>query len=795
MPPPPRPIIARRCAPIPRTPSCCGRAFLSAARRGRRRRGRPARRAASCRSTRTTRIARLVHRRARRLKQKQYQAARAATSTQSVRGPITDLTATLADRLGQLRRQRCQGRGRRSIDKLPGADWYALFKDLHAGLILDPRRQQEGCRQALRAGLQKLDSTRRCASSRPMAAGCRATARKHDALKVFEAFDEAAAAPSADRRRRWTRSRPARSCRRWSTVAQAGAAEVLLRPRRGARPPRRRGSRPRLSAARALSRRRSHPLALLSLADLYEAMKKPQLAIKVYRARAGEFAAASQRRDPARRPISTRSTRTEEATRASQEADRRAIRRISKRCMALGNHRARPQEVTAECARRLHQGHRALIGQAREVELAGVLFPRHLQRARQAVAEGGSRSEEGAGAVSRSAACAELSRLFLDRSGRQSRRRHDDDPARGRAACRTTATSSTRSAGPITASAIYEEAVKHLERAVELKPEDPTINDHLGDAYWRVGRKLEARFQWAHAARPEARAGRAAEDRGQDRARHARRLRARRQPRSKTRARPATAAEPESRSGPRGADRHRGCRRCSMTGLRQGQPEPPCRGRRADGYHELESVVAFADFGDHLTLAPGGELKLVTPWAAGRGLRRYRGQPGGQGCQGVRGGRADLNLGALRSTRCFRWPPGWAAARPMPRRRCSCSHNAAMPCRSIMPTSAGGRAGHRGRRAGVPVLARLRHDRRRRAAPAAGAAEHALRAWSIRACLLPPRTCSRRWACATANCWSAQRPSLDAPAWPERASRSPIGSTFSKPWPTISKPLRCASSL
>src|SRR5262249_27731609 len=44
-----------------------------------------------------------------------------------------------------------------------------------------------------------------------------------------------------------------------------------------------------------------------------------------------------------------------------------------------------------------------------------------------------------------------------------------------------------------------EEAVKHLERAVELKPEDPTINDHLGDAYWKVGRVLEARFQWSHA--------------------------------------------------------------------------------------------------------------------------------------------------------------------------------------------------------------------------------------------------------------------------------------------------------
>ena len=25
------------------------------------------------------------------------------------------------------------------------------------------------------------------------------------------------------------------------------------------------------------------------------------------------------------------------------------------------------------------------------------------------------------------------------------------------------------------------------------------INDHLGDAYWKVGRKLEASYQWSHA--------------------------------------------------------------------------------------------------------------------------------------------------------------------------------------------------------------------------------------------------------------------------------------------------------
>jgi len=35
-------------------------------------------------------------------------------------------------------------------------------------------------------------------------------------------------------------------------------------------------------------------------------------------------------------------------------------------------------------------------------------------------------------------------------------------------------------------------------------------------------------------------------------------------------------------------------------------------GRRADGYHELESVVAFADCADRLTLRPGPELNLVT---------------------------------------------------------------------------------------------------------------------------------------------------------------------------------------
>lgn len=45
----------------------------------------------------------------------------------------------------------------------------------------------------------------------------------------------------------------------------------------------------------------------------------------------------------------------------------------------------------------------------------------------------------------------------------------------------------------------YRDAVRTLERAVELEPEDATINGHLGDAYWAVGRRIEAEYQWRRA--------------------------------------------------------------------------------------------------------------------------------------------------------------------------------------------------------------------------------------------------------------------------------------------------------
>ena len=45
----------------------------------------------------------------------------------------------------------------------------------------------------------------------------------------------------------------------------------------------------------------------------------------------------------------------------------------------------------------------------------------------------------------------------------------------------------------------YDNAVEHLEKAVEAAPADATINEHLGDVYWQVGRTNEARFQWERA--------------------------------------------------------------------------------------------------------------------------------------------------------------------------------------------------------------------------------------------------------------------------------------------------------
>ena len=42
----------------------------------------------------------------------------------------------------------------------------------------------------------------------------------------------------------------------------------------------------------------------------------------------------------------------------------------------------------------------------------------------------------------------------------------------------------------------YEKAKDHLQTAVKLLPGDPIVNDHYGDVLWKVGKKVQARYYW-----------------------------------------------------------------------------------------------------------------------------------------------------------------------------------------------------------------------------------------------------------------------------------------------------------
>ena len=74
-----------------------------------------------------------------------------------------------------------------AIDKLQGADWYALFKDLHAGLILDlAGNKKEAGKRFERA--HKLDDTA-LRLVEAYGSWLSRNGSKDEALKVFQAFD------------------------------------------------------------------------------------------------------------------------------------------------------------------------------------------------------------------------------------------------------------------------------------------------------------------------------------------------------------------------------------------------------------------------------------------------------------------------------------------------------------------------------------------------------------------------------------------------------------------------------
>ena len=44
----------------------------------------------------------------------------------------------------------------------------------------------------------------------------------------------------------------------------------------------------------------------------------------------------------------------------------------------------------------------------------------------------------------------------------------------------------------------YERSKNYLQMAVQLMPADPIVNDHFGDVLWRYGNKIQARYYWSY---------------------------------------------------------------------------------------------------------------------------------------------------------------------------------------------------------------------------------------------------------------------------------------------------------
>lgn len=436
---------------------------------------------------RTQRVARLALA-ARALKRAHYKQARTQLS-HSVRGPIADLTATIMSAWASAGAGQTQT-AISAIDHLQGPEWYAVFKDLHAGLVYDyaGNRAQAGKRFA---HAYKLDKS----SVRTIDAYARWLSRNgkvDEARKVYEDFskilphhplvDEAMERLNAGKHLGLMVKTPA-----------AGAAEALFGL--GTALGRQGGEDIGLVYLQlAVYLDPGHPLALLSLGDLYETMKKPELAVKTYE------------RIPANAPLKRNAEiqralnlevlqRHDESTKALKDLvaqdpnDQETV-------VALGNVlRARKEykeaaeiytkaiDLIKEPAKpnwslyyfRGISYERSKDWPKAEKDLLKALElspdqPQVLNYLGYSWVDQGINLEKGIKMIRRAVELRPNDGYIVDSLGWAQYRLGN-----------------------------YQEASDALERAIELKPQDPVINDHLGDVYWKVGRQLEAHFQWRHA--------------------------------------------------------------------------------------------------------------------------------------------------------------------------------------------------------------------------------------------------------------------------------------------------------
>ena len=436
----------------------------------------------------SNRVARLVVG-VRDLKQKKYATAQ-LNINQSIRGPITDLVATLLSGWASYGAGDAKA-AVANIDKLTGPEWYPIFKDLHAGMIFELSGKDKDAGQRFERAYKLDDSMLRVVDEY-----ARWSSRNKDqaaAVSIYEAFDK-----KLPRHPLVLEGlREARAGKKLPPLvdsAQAGAAEALYGI--GATLTRRGGEDLALVYLQlALYLQPTHSLALLSLADLYESVKKPQMAIKVYE----RVPANSPLKRNAQIQLATNldaADRSEEAIKILKDVTTETPKDIEA-ILALGNIE-RGRKKFSDCATTYTQAIEALPSAGDKNSWVTYYY--------RGICEERSKQWNKAEADMRKALEMQPEQphvlnylgyswidqgVNLDEGMKMIKRAVDQRPDDGYI---------VDSLGwAFYRIGNYDEAVKNLERAIDLKPEDPTINDHLGDAYWRVGRTLEAKFQWAHA--------------------------------------------------------------------------------------------------------------------------------------------------------------------------------------------------------------------------------------------------------------------------------------------------------
>ena len=409
---------------------------------------------------------------------------------QSAKGPVTDLVAAL------LSAWTSEGDGDSkaavaTIDRLNGAPWYATFRDLHAGFILEISGRDRDAGARFERDLRLDDSMLRVTEA--YAHWLSRRNERDKAVAVYEAFDRKLARhPLVQEGLR--RLKAGEKLPPLVETPQAGAAEALYGI--GAALTQRGGAELALIYTQlALYLQPNHALAQLALADAYEVVKAPQYAIQIYR----RFPATS----PFWRNVQIRMAIDIDAAGAFDDA-LRILRPIIAddpkdldAIMAQGNIE-RGHRKYADCTQTFSQGIAALpagndmtrsawyfyrgiceerAGQwpKAEIDLRKAVElqpddPNVLNYLGYWLLDRGLNTEEGTSLIRRAAEAKPDDGYIVDSLGWIDYRTGN-----------------------------LADAEKNVKRAVELKGDDPIIRRHMGDVFWKLGREAEARLEWTEA--------------------------------------------------------------------------------------------------------------------------------------------------------------------------------------------------------------------------------------------------------------------------------------------------------